>query len=197
MLYPKYAAELLGTFVLAFVVWLSAALAMPLPTPVVAALTLGLFVYTVGGISGAHLNPAVTLGLLSVNRISTQDAAGYILAQFIGGILAQLLGRYLIGTAVQIPGESALPVAIVEALGAFLLVFAVLAVTMKKVPAALSGVVIGGSLLLGIYVAASLGNGLVNPVVAFAIGSLNLAYLLGPIFGGITGAWAYHLLSKD
>jgi glycerol uptake facilitator-like aquaporin len=53
----RYAAELVGTFFLTLVVYLSVALALPFSTPVMAAITLGLFVYTLGGVSGTHINP--------------------------------------------------------------------------------------------------------------------------------------------
>lgn len=65
-MYKKYFAELVGTFTLSFVVFeaVAAGVAVPLPVPVIAALTLGLFVYTIGSILGCHLNPAVTVGFL-------------------------------------------------------------------------------------------------------------------------------------
>ena len=95
MHYHKYAAEFLGTFALTFVVWLSVAFAMPFPTPVVAALTLGLFVYTVGGISGAHLNPAVSIGVYSAGKLKTNDAVFYVVCQLAGAAVAMTVGQHL------------------------------------------------------------------------------------------------------
>ena len=81
-MYKKYLAEFIGTFGLAFVVLLVGAVGMPGSlVAVVAALTLGLFVYTIGPVSGCHINPAVTLAQLSVKKITAKDALFYILIQ--------------------------------------------------------------------------------------------------------------------
>jgi glycerol uptake facilitator-like aquaporin len=64
------------------------------------------------------------------------------------------------------------------------------------VPAAASGLVIGGSLFLGIHFAAHTSNGVLNPAVALGIGSFSLAYIWGPIAGAIVGALLYRLLSS-
>ena len=75
----KYIAEGLGAGTLTLVVALSLAGIFPVSTPVLAGLVLGLFVYTIGYISGSHINPAVTLGVWSLNKISGKDALGYII----------------------------------------------------------------------------------------------------------------------
>ncbi len=194
MEYRRYLAELLGTFTLTFVVWLSVAFAMPYPTPVMAALTLGLLVYTLGPISGTHINPAVTVGLLSIDRIKMKDACGYIAAQFAGAFLAMFLGRMLSGEMATVPHESHLIIGVAEAIGAFFLVFGITSVVEKKVDGIVSGFVIGGSLLLGIYLALPFSNGILNPAVALGVGSFGTMYILGPLVGAVCGAWAAKLL---
>jgi glycerol uptake facilitator-like aquaporin len=190
MSYRPYVAEMLGTFVLTFVVWLSVAFAMPFSTPIMAALTLGLFVYLVGPISGAHLNPSVTIGLLAIQKIKPRDAGYYVIAQFIGAIVALILGTMLNPEPVSIPMETDLLVGAAEMLGTAILAFCVTAATIEAVKPSLSGVVVGTGLFIGIYLAFPFSNAVLNPAVALGIGSLGSMYILGPLVGGVIGAWA-------
>lgn len=191
-----YAAELLGTFGLALAVTLSLSGTFPVPTPVIAGLTLGLFVYTIGHISGTHINPAVTVGAWSIGKINTQDAIWYIVSQFLGAGLALYLSRGWV-TPASLSLVNSFSVLFGELLGTFFFTFGIASVIYKKTPALLSGVVIGGSLLLGISIAASLSNGVLNPAVALAIGSLSLSYLIGPLLGAILGMWAFRWLAGE
>ena len=84
----KYIAEALGTFTLALVVALSIVGKFPVSTPVLAGLVVLLFVYSIGHISGAHINPAITIGVWSIKKISNKDALFYVISQFIGGAAA-------------------------------------------------------------------------------------------------------------
>lgn len=186
----KLIAEGLGTFVLALTVLTSlhtdgAAVA----TPVAAALVLTLFVYTIGSKTGCHINPAVTLGLWSINKIKTNDAMSYIVAQVIGGIAAFLLAATLLGNSYSlglVPESFA--VFIAELLGAAVFAFGIAAVAYERSPRDASGIVVGGSLLLGIMLAVSFGSaGILNPAVAIALGSLNLSYVFGAIAGAMIG----------
>ena len=190
MPYHKYASELLGTFALTLVVWLSVTFAMPFPTPFIAAFTLGLFVYTVGGISGAHLNPAVTLGVLSINKIKTNEAIFYVLCQLAGATIAMSLGRLLSGQIASIAHETTLTAGVAEAIGTFVLAFGVVSATIQKIPPAAAGLVVGGSLLVGIYMAFPFSNAILNPAVALGINSFGPMEILGPIVGAVCGAWA-------
>ncbi len=190
MHYHKYAAEFVGTFALTLVVWLSVAFAMPFPTPVMAALTLGLFVYTIGGISGAHLNPAVTIGMFSANKLKTNDAVMYVIFQIAGAAVAMTLGRALSGQVASVEYEGTLVAGAAEALGAFFLAFGVMSATLQKVPPAAAGLVVGTSLLVGIYAAFPFSNAILNPAVALGINSFGPMEILGPIVGAVAGAWA-------
>ncbi len=190
----KFVAEALGAGVLTLVVGLSLAGSFPVPTPVLAALTLGLFVYSIGHISGTHINPAVTIGAWSIQKIGNEDALGYLVAQFAGaGVAMVVLSTYVTMPALMV--ENTTMIGLAEALGAFLFTFGIASVVYGKTPSPVSGLVIGGSLLLGIMVAALLGsNGVLNPAVAFGINSLNAMYVLGPIVGAVLGMQAYKRL---
>lgn len=194
----KYIAEALGTFALTLVVGLaiSGFVDFPVATPILAALTLGIFVYTLGHVSGTHINPAVTIGAWSIKKISTNDAMIYILFQVIGGAAAFLVLSGTLGIPRAI-GENSWMVALSEALGTFFFTFGIASVIYEKVPSVMSGIIIGGSLLLGITVAGTMGsNAILNPALAFGVGSFSLTYLLAPIVGSVLGMQAYKYLGR-
>jgi glycerol uptake facilitator-like aquaporin len=181
---------------LTLAVALSLAGAFPVPTPVIAALVLGLFVYSIGHLSGTHINPAVTVGAWSIGKIQPSDVAGYLVAQFAGAALALVIVKSAVTPAV-LPVENILTVGLAEALGMFFFTFGIASVIYGKTPSVLSGVVVGGSLLAGITVAALLGsNGVLNPAVALGIGSFNIFYILGPVVGSLCGMQAYKYLAS-
>lgn len=194
--YKKYILECVGAGALTLIVALSLKGAFPVPTPVLAALTLGLFVYSIGHISGAHINPAVTIGAWSIQKITTHDAIGYIVAQTVGAVVA-LLGATLYDTTAIASLPASAGMFFAELLGTFFFTFGIASVVYEKTPVSLSGVVVGGSLLLGIAFAALLGSsGILNPAVAFGVGSFNLSYLLGPIAGSVLGMNVYKQLAS-
>ena len=84
----KYIAEFMGTAVLSLAVVGSIVNGAGFVTLLTVGITLGLLVATIGFISGAHVNPAVTLGLLSIKKIEWKEALTYIVAQFAGAALA-------------------------------------------------------------------------------------------------------------
>ncbi len=192
MNYRKLLAEFAGAFTLALAVRLSLVGMIPmLATPFVAALVLGIFVYTVGSVSGAHLNPAITIGLFSVRRISLTDAAGYVFAQLLGACAALLVELVLVGTSPASSVPQAVPFLIFgEVLGAFFLAMGVASVAFGKTHQAASGLVVGGSLLLGILLSASFSGGILNPAVALAAApQMLVVYLLSPIVGAVAAFW--------
>ncbi len=193
----KYIAEFIGTFALAYAVSMSLAGNFPVPTPVLAALTLGLFVYSIGHISGTHLNPAITIGLLSINKIKLMDAVYYIVAQFAGAGLAYYLSGRIVARAMLTVTDTPW-VLLAEALGALFFGFGVAAVVYGRVPKDLTGIAVGGSLLLGISFSALMNaNGVLNPAVALAIGSFGIMYVLGPVIGASLGMWIYKYVSGE
>jgi glycerol uptake facilitator-like aquaporin len=133
MQYHKYIAEALGTCVLTLIVALSVAGVFPVSTAVLAAVTLGLFVYTLGHVSGTHLNPAVTLGLLSIGKIHAKDAGGYIASQVIGALVAMLIARMFVPLAgLQGIQSQAVHIGLGELIGAFVFGFGIAAVVYDR-----------------------------------------------------------------
>jgi aquaporin Z len=196
MVNKKYIAEAIGTFALAFVVLASVSVAntgaLVLPVPVIAGLTLALFVYTIGPISGSHINPAVTIGLLSVKKISTQEALMYVLAQLLGAVVALAVASLFMITAPTNSIPFDIRVFIAEALGTAFFTFGIASVVYGNVKDIMSGLVIGWSLLLGILIASLAGAfGILNPAVAFAVNAVSLVYILAPIVGAVAGFNAY------
>ena len=196
----KYFAEVIGTFALTLAV-IVAINTNQLDTTLAAGLTLGLFVYTLGSISGAHFNPAVTIGAWTLGKIRPSQAVGYIIAQFIGAGLALLLASWMVSTVslldLGIDVSNSWETGAGEFIGAFFFMFGVAAVIYGKVHQNLSGVVVGGSLMLGITFALTSSNGVLNPAVAFGIGSFSWMYVIAPIIGSILGMQAFKYVSGE
>jgi glycerol uptake facilitator-like aquaporin len=190
-------AEFLGTAVLA-----STVLAMigrtqfPFFAAIAAGLTLGLMVLVIGPFSGAHINPAVTLGLWSLRKMQTIQSLVYIVAQVGGGLLAWKLSEFLLNQKLQHIATWGVDwrVLLAEAVGAFVFTFGVAAAVYQNFDGLKLAAVVGGSLSVGILVASIASNGLVNPAVAVGVNSLSWAYAAGPLLGGVIGMNLYGLL---
>ncbi len=181
----KYAAELFGTFVLVFVGIGTAVIhggeVGHFGIAFAFGLTLLAMVYTIGPISGCHINPAVTFGMLLSRRIGGRQAGGYMLSQVVGGILGAAL-VYLIasgapggfspsatgfaatGYGLHSPAHYSLMAGfLAETFLTMLLVITVLGATDVKAPVGFAGIPIGlmltGMILVGIPVT----NGSFNP----------------------------------
>jgi len=153
-------AELLGTFFLALV---ALTVAAPL-TPFAVGLTLLVFVYAVGSLSGSHLNPAVTVGLVVSRRFPLAHGVLYVAAQVLGAFLARFVaGAGLVG---ELGHSYAAGTVAAEFVGFGILMITVAATTEKQVAKAGSGIAVGGALLAGLLVS----HGVLNPAVALAMG---------------------------
>lgn len=199
----KYSAESIGTFVLVFGGVGSAVLAGDKIGNVGVALAFGLslltMVYAIGPISGCHINPAVTVGMLVARKINGRNALFYVIAQCIGAIIAAALiwliangtpggydatagGLGANGFGEHSPAHySALACFLAEAILTAFLVFTVLGSTDVKAPIGFAGLAIGGVLALIHLVGIPLTNTSVNP-----------ARSLGPAV--IVGGWALQQL---
>jgi aquaporin Z len=210
------AAELIGTFMLMAAV-LGGFAAFGTPTLGAAdaanllgiALTVGFTAMTlglaIGHVSGAHLNPAVTLGLIAGGRMPAGIAAGYIAAQCLGAVVACAV-YWLVGrappafaangyAALSATGAGLLPVLLVELLLTAFLVFVVMGASSKRAPAGFSAIALGTTLAAIHVLAIPISNASVNPARSLAsalfAGSAALGqvwlFWVAPIIGGVVG----------
>ncbi len=184
----QYAAEAFGTFCLTLAVYATLVADLPISTPIAAGLTLGILVYTIGKVSGSHVNPAVTIALASRQKISLTDAFFYIIAQVLGAVAAMFLGAWMLGATPDVTISNEISLFVAEALGAGLLAFGV-ATAVRNNDYQSSGMIVGGSLFLGITLAAGASNAILNPAVAIGLGAASVAHLMAPIVGAIIAAW--------
>lgn len=184
-------AEFIGTFSLAFAVLASVngVISLQVPTPLIAGFTLFLAVLSIGGISGAHINPAVTLGLWSVKRISTSNALAYLVAQVVGAVAALAVVTVLLESSVASvkSDTSSWTIFFGELIGAAIFTFGVAAAVEQGFQQISAAALVGGSLTLGIIFAALVSNGILNPAVAITLQSATWAYIAGPIVGAVIG----------
>ncbi len=175
----KYAMELVGTFFLVFtigctVVGNGAGALAPLAIGAV----LMVMVFAGGHISGAHYNPAITLGVWMRGKCETKDVAPYIISQLIGSVLAALAVKYLKAGAPVTPMTLAtVPALLAEFLFTFALVFVVLNTATSKGTAGNSfyGLAIGFTVLAGAFAVGNISGGAFNPAVAVGITTMGLA----------------------
>ena len=178
-------SEFVGTFFLAL-----AALSVPAPFTIFAVgIVLLVAVYVMGPISGAHLNPAVTVGLIAARHFPFGDGILYIAAQIAAALVAKVVvSQRWIGTwgSYSSAGIAA------EFIGFGILMLAVAAVTEKRVTAAGSGVAVGPALMAGLFIS----GGVLNPAIAIAMGlTTSPAGWITPL-SGIAFALLYVLLKK-
>jgi MIP family channel proteins len=212
-------AELLGTFALVFigcaaVVQKSASGAGYglLGIALAHAIVLSVMVSATMAISGGHLNPAVTIGLLVGRRINARTALAYIPAQLVGGVLGAYMVKALfpivavraasLGTP-ALAGNIQLTQAIaLEAILTFFLVSAVYGTCVNAKAPNVGGFAIGLVLLFDILVGGPLTGAAMNPARAFGPALVSgqwvahIVYWIGPILGGVVAGllWEYVLL---
>ncbi len=178
------------------------------------AIALSIMVTATMAISGGHLNPAVTVGLLVGRRINGQTAAGYIVAQLVGAVLAALCVKHLLpigfvrATSLGTPslaGNVQLSQAIgIEAVLTFFLVSMVYGTCVNSEAPKVGGFAIGLVLLCDILIGGPLTGAAANPARAFGPALVSgqwvahSVYWIGPLLGGIVAGliWEYVLLPK-
>ena len=143
-------------------------------------------------VSGAHFNPAVTLGMWSVRKISTVLAIAYIAAQLLGGYLSWFLYRYLTGQPLPAtPQNAAWNVLVAEAIAGFVIVMGVAAATYQKYQGLKAAATVALAIFVGVMIASLGSNGIGNPAIALGVRAWSWSYVAGPLVGGVIGANLY------
>lgn len=192
-------AEFLGTAILALTVLAVATSQIGLGyfVSLGAGLALVLLVLSIGNISGAVVNPAVTIGLWTVRQITTLRAVAYIIVQLLGGLAAFGLFSYLTNSDTWTNRSAGYDstILVAEVLGTAIFAFGIAAAVFQRMSGVTKALTIGGSLTLGIMVASIASSAFLNPAVALSAQTWELgSYVLGPVLGAIIGANLYSLL---
>lgn len=214
----KYIAEFIGTCVLVTVACGVAAACgcfadgAPIVGYIATALAFGLVIvamaYSIGNVSGCHINPAVSLAMLISGKMSVGDFIGYVIAQFAGatagaGILAYILGTDSgLGTNALYDGDVVKSL-VIECILTFVFVLAILGVTSKTENGNVAGLVIGGALTLVHLFGIALTGTSVNPARSFGpallVGGDALknvwVFILAPLAGAAIAAVVYKLIA--
>jgi aquaporin TIP len=178
------------------------------------AVVLSVMVSATMTISGGHLNPAVTLGLLATRRIDPASALAYIIAQLAAAVVAALLVKLLLPPSAVRDAMLGVPVIAssvslgqaigLEAILTFFLMSAVYGTAVSPDAPRVAGFGIGLVLLFDILVGGPLTGAAMNPARAFGPAVVSrewqghLAYWIGPILGAVVAAllWEYVLLPR-
>ena len=215
----SYIAELIGTFTLVFVG--TAVVAMQsigdygvLSISFAFGFTLMVLVWTIGPVSGCHINPAVTIAMLLAKKISAAKAVAYIIAQVVGGILAALVLSALTSGIARVTDLGAnsnalpmdvLPLLLFEVVLTAIFLIVIFSATRDDSPAGFAGLAIGGFLFVAHLVGAQLGDASLNPARSLgpaliqggdALGDVWI-FIVGPIVGAVVGWIVYKLIRAD
>ena len=206
--YAQYFAEFIGTFFLVFFGCGSVILAEINPgfdggfIPIVFGGAVSIMIYATGHISGAHFNPAVTIGFWSTRRFPLSKVCGYILAQCGGGILASCVHKIIFtevhGYGATLINSSTLSGFIMEMILSFSLMFVIISVaTDSRAVGELAGIAIGSTVAVCAFVGGPITGASMNPARTLAPAllsgefSLFWIYLFAPILGTVLGAKTY------
>ena len=206
-------AEFLGTAALTAVILVGSG------SPLIAAMAVIVLVVIFAKVSGGHFNPAVTIGLLLARHIPVWRAAGFIVAQTLGAILALTIVNKFITTGTPVIDQStgeamthAFAVRLpdghweqffAEALGSLIFGLGIGSIAFGKKEGIDAGIAAGLALFAGLVVATLGSAAVLNPAVALGVSAYTsdgwtwLAYIGGPIVGMTAGIWLFKLMQWD
>lgn len=215
----KYVAEFIGTLVLVlFACGTAAVVGCSTASPDVAylltALSFGLVIvamaYSIGNVSGCHINPAVSIAVLLCKKMSVSEFIGYVVAQFLGATAGAAILGYLAGWdcgfgANGLYNGDVMKSLVVEVILTFIFVLAVLGATSKAENGKVAGLVIGLSLTMVHIFGIHFTGTSVNPARSFGpallAGGDALAnvwvFIVAPLVGGVLAALVWKNLYKE
>lgn len=213
-LVKKAVAEFIGTLVLVLVACGVASVTgckFPQVGYLATALAFGLVIvamaYSIGNVSGCHINPAVSIAMLISGRMTIKEFFAYVIAQFAGAIAGAGILAYFVGSTDSLGqnglfNEDIVKSLVVEAVLTFIFVLAILGVTSRKDNSNVAGLVIGLSLVLVHLIGIPFTGTSVNP--ARSLGPALLAggdalanvwvFIVAPLVGGVLAAFVYKFL---
>jgi glycerol uptake facilitator protein len=177
-------------------------------------------IYALGRVSGAHINPAVTIALWATKRFPAGDAAAYIIAQGIGAAAGSLLFFLTVGmdavttgglgATAPFPGIGYGQAILIEVIATFVLMLVIMGVAVdKQAPQGFAGLIIGLTVAGMITATGNIAGASLNPartfgpyIMDFLLGGSNLwaffpIYLIGPVAGATAAAVFYDRISRE
>jgi len=208
----KYLTEFIGTFFLVFSIGMAATSGNPL-APLAIGLTLMVMVYMGGHVSGAHYNPAVTVGIFMRGKIGASEIGPYIAAQIAGALVASGAVHFLTDEAfAPAPGGGAgvVEVLLAEIIFTFALMLVVLNVATSKATEGNSyyGLAIGFTVTAGAFAVGPISGGAFNPAVGtgpilanVAMGTGDISnlwyYWVGPLAGAVLATSVFKMQNPE
>lgn len=185
-------------------------------------LAVTIMIYTIGSVSGCHINPAVSIALCAAKKFPVKDTAAYCTAQFIGaslgaGLIILVMGMDALtsgglGMTAPAVGISVFQAVLAEFIGTFVLMMVIMGVAVdRRAVSGFAGLAIGASVLAVILVIGKISGGSINPARTFGPDLMALIfsgsdalwttfpiYVIGPILGAVCAALLYcKMAGKD
>ena len=173
----KYLVEFIGTFFFVLTIGLATIGGAGSFAPLAIGAMFMVMVFAGAHISGAHYNPAVTLGVWMRGKCTSANAVSYVVAQFAASALASVVVAYFnVGVVAAPAALSVMPSLLAEFLGSFALVYVVLNVTTSKSNAGNSfyGIAIGFTIFACAYCFGGISGGVFNPAAALGMALMGL-----------------------
>jgi glycerol uptake facilitator protein len=177
-------------------------------------------IYALGGISGAHINPAVSIALWATKKFPTKDAGAYVIAQFVGAFIGSALFFLIagpnslaiggLGATAPFPGISIWQAALAEIIGTFILMLIIMGSAVdKRASPGFAGLAIGMTVAAVILAIGNISGGSINPARSFGPDMMALIvngspalittyplYLIAPIIGAVLAAFFYNYIAE-